>query len=78
MLTWNEFEEVLFDIELTPNNRPLILEEASDNIDEYGLRKKSRYVQKCKETPWTRWTSEYLKTLREQHELKHKSHDIPI
>ena len=73
MLTWNEFEEVLGDIELTLNNRPLIcveddvqlplltlntlihgmnivnLEEASDNIDEYELRKRSRYVQKCKE-----------------------------
>ena len=24
MLTWNEFEEVLLDIELTLNNRPLI------------------------------------------------------
>ena len=64
MLTWNEFEEVLLDIELTLNNRPLIyiendvqlsvltsnilihginivsLEEASDNTDEYELRKR--------------------------------------
>ena len=72
MLTWNEFEEVLLDIELTLNGRPLIyveddvqlpvlkpnilihgmtfvnLEEASDNIDEYELRKRSRYVQRCK------------------------------
>ena len=102
MLTWNKFEEVLGDIELTLNNRPLIcveddvqlplltlntlihgmnivnLEEASDNIDEYELRKRSRYVQKCKEKAWTRWTSEYLKTLREQHNLKHKSHEIQI
>ena len=102
MLIWNEFEEVLLDIELTLNNSPLIyleddvqlpvltpntlisgmnivnLEEASDNIDEYELRKRSRYVQKCKEKPWTRWTSEYLKALHEQHNLKHKSHDIQI
>ena len=101
-LTWNEFEEVLLDIELTLNNCPLIyvednvqlpvlmpntwihgmnivnLEEASDNIDEYELRKRSRYVQKCKKKAWTRWTSEYLKALREQHNLKHKSHDIQI
>ena len=41
------------------------LEEASDNIDEYELRKRSRYAQKCKEKAWTRWTSEYLKALRE-------------
>ena len=52
------------------------LEEASDNIDEYELRKRSRYVQKCKEKTWTTWRSEYLKALREQHNLKNKSHDI--
>ena len=27
---------------------------------------------------WTRWTSEYLQALREQHNLKHKSYDILI
>ena len=27
---------------------------------------------------WTRWISEYLKALREQHNLKHKSYDILI
>ena len=94
MLTWNEFEEVLLDIELTLNNRPLIyieddkqlpvlapntlihgmnivnLEEGSDNIDECELRKRSRYVQKCKEKTWTRWTSEYSKALHEQQNLK--------
>ena len=54
------------------------LEEASDNIDECELRKKSRYVQKCKEKAWVRLTSEYLKALCEQHNLKHNSHDIQI
>ena len=77
ILAWNEFEEVLLDIELTLNNRPLIyvednvqlpvlapnilihgmnivnLQEASNNIDEYELRKRSRNVQKCKENAWT-------------------------
>ena len=97
MLNWNEFEEVLLDIELTLHNRPLIyvedgvqlsvltpntlidgmnivnLNEPSDNIDECELRKRSRYVQKCKEKAWAIWTSEYLKALHEQHNLKHKS-----
>lgn len=56
---------LILDIELNLNSRPLIfvltpnalihrmnivnLEESSDNIDEYELRKRSRYVQKCKE-----------------------------
>ena len=52
MLTWNKFEEVSLDIELTLNI--INLEEASDNIDEYELRKRSRYVQKCEEKAWTR------------------------
>ena len=55
---------------LTPNTlihgiNIVNLEEASDNIDEYELRKKSRYVQKCKEKTWVRLTSEYLKALCE-------------
>ena len=54
------------------------LEEASDNIDGYELRKISRYVQKCKEKTWAKWTSEYLKALRKQHNLKHESRDIQI
>ena len=56
---------LILDIELNLNSRPLIfvltpnalihrmnivnLEESSDNIDEHELRKRSRYVQKCKE-----------------------------
>ena len=54
------------------------LEEASDNIDEYELRKRSRYIQKSVEKALAAWKSEYLKALREQHYLKHKSHDIQI
>ena len=54
------------------------LEETSDNIDEYELRNRSRYVQKCKEKAWTRWTSQYLKALREEHNFKHKSYVIQI
>ena len=41
------------------------LEEASDKIDEYELRKRSRHVQKYKEKAWSKWISEYLKALCE-------------
>ena len=66
---------------LTPNTlihgiNIVNLEEVSGNIDEYELRKRSSFVQKCKEKTWTRWTSEYLKALHEQHNLKHKSHEL--
>ena len=54
------------------------LEEASDKIDEYELRKRSRHVQKYKERAWAKWISEYLKALCMQHNLQHKLHDIQI
>ena len=62
---------------LTPNTlihgiNIVNLEEVSDSIDEYELKKRSSFVQKCKENPWTTLTSEYLKALHEQHNLKHK------
>ena len=101
-LQWKELQEVLLDIELVLNNRPLsyveddiqmpiltpnnlmfgqpgtIPEEDVDCIDEASLRKRARYVEKCKNALWSRWSSEYLRGLRERHNLKHpkKEHTL--
>ena len=48
-----------------------IPEEDVDCIDEASLRKRARYVEKCKNALWSRWSSEYLRGLRERHNLKH-------
>ncbi|XP_028413531.1 uncharacterized protein LOC114536368 [Dendronephthya gigantea] len=101
-LQYKELQEVLLDIELVLNNRPLgyveddeqmpiltpnnlmfgqpgtIPVEDVDCIDEASLRKRARYVEKCKSALWSRWSSEYLRGLRERHNLKHpkKEHKL--
>lgn len=52
-----------------PNPIP---EEDMESIDDANLRKRARYLQKCKNALWSRWSSEYLKGLRERHNLKYQ------
>ena len=90
-LTWEELEEVVLDIEIALNNRPLnylehdvemsvltpntmlninpnILPELKAHyLEEQNLRKRAKFLKKCKETMWKRWTREYVRSLRERH-----------
>ena len=96
-LTWSELKDVLLDVEVTLNNRPLgyveddvqlplltpntllfgqpnqIPEEDDQGIEDLNLRKRVKYLQRCKDVLWRRWSSEYLKALRERHNLKHNT-----
>ena len=96
LLTWAELTEVILDIEVALNNRPLsyveedvqlpvltpyamvfvqddILPELQPHhIQDYDLRKRVKYLTKCKDALWKPWKTEYLRGLREQHRLKHK------
>jgi len=62
---------------LTPNmmmfglTNHLPVEDAS-SVEDVGLRKRARYLQRCKDSLWARWTGEYVRSLRERHNLKHK------
>ena len=95
-LTWAGFEEIVLDVEVTLNNRPLSY--ADDNvqlrlltlnslmfaqpnmlpelephhIEDCDLHKRAKYLKQCKDALWCRWTSEYLRGLREKHRPKHK------
>lgn len=95
-LSWKELQDVILDVEVALNNRPLdylendvqlpvltpnvllfgqpnaIPELEPCNIPETNLRKRARYLQKCKNALWKRWSSEYLRGLRERHNLKHE------
>ena len=95
-LTWAEFEEILLDVEVTLNNRPLscadddvqlplltpnslmyaqpntLPELEPHHIEDRDLRKRAKYLKRCKDALWCRWTSEYLRGLRDKHRLKHK------
>ena len=95
-LAWSELEEVMLDVEITLNNRPLtyleddvqlptltphammfgqpnqLPEEDPDAIESKDLRKRARYLRRCKDVMWTRWTEEYIRSLRERHNLNHQ------
>ena len=94
LLSWMELQEVLLDVEVALNNRPLdyveddiqmpILTPSSllhiqpnvlpelepKHIQDSDLRKRAKYLSKCKDAVWSRWTKEYLRGLRERHRLK--------
>ena len=44
----------------------LVLEESTEQRDA-DLRKRVKYLRRCKEVLWNRWSREYLKSLRERH-----------
>ena len=90
-LRWAELKEVVLDVEVALNNRPLsYLEDdiqlppltpnsmlhlnpndlpdlEAHHIPETELRKRARYLTRCKEMMWSRWSKEYVRSLREQH-----------
>ena len=101
-LTWSEFEEVLLDVEVALNNRPLtyleddvqlptltpnammfgqpnlLPEDDPVSIESKDLRKRAKYLRRCKDVLWARWTGEYIKSLRERHNLNHKKEEPQI
>ena len=96
MLTWAELCEVVLDVEIALNNRPLcyleddiqlpvltpnsllflrsnqLPELEPHYLGEVALRRRAKYLLKCKQALWSRWTTEYFRGLRERHWMKHK------
>ena len=90
LLTFDELEEVVLDIEVAVNYRPLsyveddvglpvltpatmmysqsnlLPEEDADAVENADLRKRARYVRRCKDVLWSRWKMEYIRSLRER------------
>lgn len=101
-LTWNELEEVILDVEVAVNNRPLsyveddvqlpvltpnimmysqpnlLPEEEVDSSEEVDLRKRAKYLRRYKDVLWSRWTMEYVRSLRERHNLTHQSKRLSL
>ena len=93
-LSQKEFEEIVLDIEVTLNKRPLMYveediqmpvltphallygqplllpeEDLDEDVPEINTRQ--RCINRCKDATWPRWTKEYLKALRERHNMLH-------
>ena len=102
LLMFDELEEVILDVEVAVNNRPLsyveddvelpvltpatmtysqsnlLPEEDADAVEDVDLRKRARYVRRCKDVLWSRWTTDYIRSLRERHNLKHKTKELTL
>lgn len=84
-LLWKELQEVILDVEITLNNRPLgyveddveqpvltpnaplfgqpnVLPEMDPReVEDADLRERARYLLKCEEALWGRWTREHVR-----------------
>jgi len=49
-----------------------------DSVEDKDMRKRARYLRRCKDVLWSRWTGEYIKSLRERHNLNHNKGGPPI
>ena len=94
-LTWTELEEVVLDVEVAVNSRPLgyvednvkfpvltpnsllygqpdlLPEFEPQHLEDRSIRKRARYLKRCKEADWKGWTRKCVRFLRERHPLKH-------
>ncbi len=89
-LFWQELEEVLIDVEVALNGRPLCYVEdiqqpiltpnsmlfsqtnqlpelKHHHLEDQSLRRRAKYLAKCKEAMWLHWTKEYIRGLKERH-----------
>jgi hypothetical protein len=61
---------------LTPNmmifgKANYLMELSPEDIEERDLRKRAKYLKKCKDSLWQRWRREFMRALRERHNLTH-------
>ena len=49
-----------------------------DPDDDGDLVKRAKYLRRCKDNVWRRWTMEYIRALRERHNLKHKTKELKV
>ena len=65
---------------LTPSammfGRPKLIPDEHLDDEDPDMRKRARYLRRCKQVLWSRWSGEYLKSLRERQNLKHKTKDM--
>ena len=68
---------------LTPNvmmfrKGSLLPTEDPNQIVDRDLRKRAIHLERCKQALWNKWHAEYIRALRERHNLKHKPHELTV
>ena len=67
---------------LTPNTllfgQPLLAPEEDLDEDVPEMKRRQRYINKRKDAARTRWKKEYLKALRERHNMLHQAKEMQI
>ena len=58
-------------IMITGQSCVLPVEEDENSTEEEEMRRRAKHVLKCKQAIWKRWMGEYLRAIRERHNLKH-------
>ena len=95
-LNWKELADVVLDVEICLNNRPLayveddvelsvltpnlmitgescvLPDEDSGSSEEEEMKRRAKHVLRCKKAIWKPWTGEYIRALRERHNLNHE------
>ena len=95
-LNWKELADVVLDVEICLNNKPLtyveddvklsvltpnlmitgesclLPDEDSGSSEDEEMKGRAKHVLRCKKAIWKRWTGEYMRPLRERHNLKHE------
>ena len=56
----------------------LLPEEPVELITEKDMRKRARYLKRCNDALWSRWTGEYLRDLRERHVMKNNKSEAKL
>ena len=67
---------------LTPSammfGQPKLIPDEDLDEEDPDMRRRARYLRRCKDVLWRHWTGEYLKSLRERHNLKHKTKEMAV
>ena len=58
--------------------QPIMIPEERLYQDTPKIESPQRYISKCKEAAWKRWKKEYLRSLRERHNMMYNTKDMKI
>jgi hypothetical protein len=58
--------------------QPNLLPEEECDGECVELRRRAKYLSRCKDAVWSRWTKEYVNGLRERHNLNNKGKEASV